>query len=264
MEQGCQEGGGTGQGEHCKENPECSRKAARIGIHHPLGDVFIVSVSHSSALGAPQQSGGCQSSGWDTGSPSSPTKGQVSHIPHQPIACQPCWTLEQPWCYFWTLGHIFSLGCFLSTRETRVLPQLCMLLWCSEGLQHIQLWLDHSQERPALPAQSSVLCGNTQKSYINLFSPSGIRFSKCTSHHPCSHLAQQRGCGQAGRAVHPSLNLCSAPGSSSPKSLWKREVILPLFVPPLACSWLGCPALLPDKPQSQPQHTAPGLAPTFD
>lgn len=51
-----------GQGEHCKENPERSRKAATTGIHYPSGDVFIASVSHCRAQGAAQQCGGCQPS----------------------------------------------------------------------------------------------------------------------------------------------------------------------------------------------------------
>lgn len=163
-----------------------------------------------------------------------------------------------------TLGHGFPLGCFLSTQEEK--PEYCPSSACCPGAVRVSISSPSSLGLDTHPGGASTACPDLclmwkqrQKSYINLFPPSGIIFSKCTS--PLLPFGPAKGWWQAGRAVNPSLHPCSNPGSSSSKSLWDLEVILPLFVPPLTClGWGAQPCSL----TSQPQHTAPGLAPTFD
>lgn len=117
-----------------------------------------------------------------------------------------------------TLGHGFPLGCFLSTREHK--PESFPSSACCPGAVRVSIASPSSPGLDIHPGEASTACPDLclmwkqrQKSYINLFSPSGIIFTECTS--PLLLFGPAKGPWQAGRAVHPSLHPCSTPGSSS-------------------------------------------------
>lgn len=85
-----------------------------------------------------------------------------------------------------TLGHDFSLGCFLSIQEEK--PECCSSSACCPGVVRVSISSPSSPGLDTHPGESSTACPDLcpmwkqrQKSYINIFSPSGITFSECTS-----------------------------------------------------------------------------------
>lgn len=148
-----------------------------------MGDVFIASLSHCPAQGAAQQSRGCQPSGWDTGSPSSPTQWQLSAAHHVPALLDLGAALV---LFLDTLGHGFSLGCFLSPREEK--PEHCPSSACCPHAVRVSISSPSSPGLDTHPGEASTACPDLcpmwkqrQKFCIDLFSPFGIIFSKCTS-----------------------------------------------------------------------------------
>lgn len=115
-------GGEAGQGEYCKENPELSPKAVTAGIHYPLGDMFIASMSHCWAPGWEQSMAGAASNldGVQAAHPA-PHNGssQASPLgpPHASLGADPA--LFQAMS-----GHVFFPGCFIShlRSDARALP----------------------------------------------------------------------------------------------------------------------------------------------
>lgn len=85
-----------------------------------------------------------------------------------------------------TLGHGFFLGCFLSTREDK--PECCPSSACCPDAVRVSISSPSSPELDTHPGEASTACPDLcpmwkqrQKCCIDLFSPFGIIFSKCTS-----------------------------------------------------------------------------------
>ena len=119
--------GGEGErhrGERCEENPELSPKVATAGIHYPLGDVFIASVSHGRAPGWEQpRAGAASNSDGVWAARPAPYNGSSQASP--PGCHMPGPGLGPDRALFWaTSGHVFCLGCFVAhlRSDARALP----------------------------------------------------------------------------------------------------------------------------------------------